>query len=202
MKYIKCSNILKKYKSNIVLNNFNFTFTNEYINFLQGANGTGKTTLILCILDFLKYKGIIERNFQKFVFQPEKVVLPDYLTVDKYLKLLLRYYHQQNYNLERLLEIFNMKENINKDIINLSKGMRQKVLIIQTLMIDSDCYIFDEPLSGLDPISQNIFMNEINKLFDNNKLIIIITHFPEHYSFKKKLIIDFNKKDYYAVTTS
>ena len=71
MKYIKCSNILKKYKSNIVLNNFNFTFTNEYINFLQGANGTGKTTLILCILDFLKYKGIIERNFQKFVFQPE-----------------------------------------------------------------------------------------------------------------------------------
>ena len=202
MKYIKCSNILKKYKSTIVLNNFNFTFTNEYINFLQGANGTGKTTLILCILDFLKYKGIIECNFQKFVFQPEKVVLPDYLTVDKYLKLLLRYYHQQNYNLERLLEIFNMKENINKDIINLSKGMRQKVLIIQTLMIDSDCYIFDEPLSGLDPISQNIFMDEINKLFDNNKLIIIITHFPEHYSFNKKLIIDFNKKDYYAVTTS
>ena len=202
MKYIKCSNVSKEYKNNIVLNNFNYTFTNEFINFLQGANGTGKTTLILCILDFLKYKGIIERNFKKIVFQPEKVVLPDYLTVEKYFKILLKYYHQNSYNMERLIEIFDMKPNINKDIINLSKGMRQKVLIIQTLMIDSDCYIFDEPLSGLDPVSQNIFMNEISKLFDNKKLIIIITHFPKQYNFNNKLIIDFNKKDYYAVTTS
>jgi ABC-type multidrug transport system ATPase subunit len=95
-----------------------------------------------------------------------------------------------------------MKENIDKDIINLSKGMRQKVLIIQNLMVDSDCYIFDEPLSGLDPISQNIFMDEINKLFDNKKLIIIITHFPNQYNFNNKLIIDFNKKEYYDGTTS
>ena len=202
MKYIKCVNVRKEYQSNIVLNNFNFTFTNEYINFLQGVNGTGKTTLILCILEFLKYEGVIEHNFRKFVFQPEKVVLPDYLTVKRYLQLLLKYYHQQSYNMERLVEIYNMKENIDKDIINLSKGMRQKVLIIQTLMVNSDCYIFDEPLSGLDPVSQNIFMNEISKLFDNKKLIIIITHFPKQYNFNNKLIIDFNQKDTYAVTTS
>ena len=75
-------------------------------------------------------------------------------------------------------------------------------MISQTLMVNSDCYIFDEPLSGLDPVSQNIFINEISKLFDNKKLIIIITHFPKQYNFNNKLIIDFNQKDTYAVTTS
>lgn len=202
MKYIECINIRKEYQNNIVLNNFTYTFNNKNINFLQGANGTGKTTLILCILEFLKYKGIISHNLKKFVFQPEKVVLPDYLTVNKYLSIILKYHHQNDDYKNDLLKKFNMQENINKDIINLSKGMRQKVLIIQSLMIDSDCYIFDEPLSGLDPLSQDIFMEEINRLFTNKKLIIIITHFPEHYSFNNKVIVDFNKKDSYVSTTS
>lgn len=202
MKYIECINIRKEYQNNIVLNNFTYTFNNKNINFLQGANGTGKTTLILCILEFLKYKGIISHNFKKFVFQPEKVVLPDYLTVNKYLSIILKYHHQRDDYKNDLLKKFNMQENINKDIINLSKGMRQKVLIIQSLMIDSDCYIFDEPLSGLDPLSQDIFLDEINRLFEKKKLIIIITHFPEHYSFDNKVIIDFNKKDSYVSTTS
>ena len=74
MKYIKCVNVRKEYQSNIVLNNFNFTFTNEYINFIQGVNGTGKTTLILCILEFLKYEGVIEHNFRKFVYKTKKTI--------------------------------------------------------------------------------------------------------------------------------
>ena len=61
----------KEYEINqIDLNNFNFTFTNEYINFLQGVNGTGKTTLILCILEFLKFY-----NFEFLLYQ----------NIDKYL---------------------------------------------------------------------------------------------------------------------
>lgn len=202
MKYINCVNVYKQYGNNIVLNNFNFTFTNQYINFLQGANGTGKTTLILSILDFLHYKGVISCNFKKSLFQPEKVVLPDYLKVRKYFNILLKYHKQDYLLVEELINKFNMRNNLEKDIINLSKGMKQKVLLIQTLMIDSDCYIFDEPLSGLDPLSQINFIKEIQRLFNKRKLIIIITHFPEHYDLSNKLIIDFNKKDCYANITS
>lgn len=202
MKYIKCVNIRKKYKNNIVLNNFNFTFSSNNINFIQGANGTGKTTLILCILGFLKYNGIIKCNFENFIFQPEKVILPDYLSVEKYFNLLLEYHKQNNNYQQKLIKIFDMEDNLKKDIINLSKGMRQKVLIIQTLMIDCDCYIFDEPLSGLDPESQVVFTKEINNLFMQDKLIIIITHFPELYNFNDKVVIDFNKKDEHVFSTS
>ena len=202
MKYIKCSNVVKQYNDNIVLNNFNFTFTNSYINFLQGANGTGKTTLILCILDFLKYKGVIRHNMKKLLFQPEKVVLPDYITVKTYLNIILKYHKQNCLYAEELIKKFNMNDKLEKDIITLSKGMKQKVLLIQTLMVESDCYIFDEPLSGLDPLSQEKFIDEIKKLFNNKKLVIIITHFPEHYNLENKLIIDFNQKDCYGNFTS
>ena len=74
MKYIKCHNITKKFRDNLVLDNFNYTFTSEYINFITGVNGSGKSTLISCILEFLKYDGVINSNVEKVLYQPEKMV--------------------------------------------------------------------------------------------------------------------------------
>lgn len=182
----------------MVLNSFNYEFTNQTINFITGTNGTGKSTLISCILDFLKYKGIITHNLEKIVYQPEKVILPDYVKVKKYLQLIGKIHNEDiAEKSKRLIKLFGLEDALSKDLISLSKGMRQKILLIQTLMISSDAYIFDEPLSGLDPISQNHFVEEIKKMYQSQKLIIIITHFIEQYNLESKNIIDLNHKEDY-----
>jgi ABC-2 type transport system ATP-binding protein len=75
-----------------------------------------------------------------------------------------------------------------KTLTKLSKGMHQKVLIIQSLIHDAKLYIFDEPLNGLDDYSQNIFFEIINNIKRNNKTLLITTHYPSLYG---------NKYDYY-----
>src|SRR5699024_2278764 len=57
-----------------------------------------------------------------------------------------------------------------------SKGNRQKVGLIAALSIDSDLYIFDETTSGLDPLMESIFQEEVEKIKDAGKSILISSH--------------------------
>src|SRR5699024_7400291 len=57
-----------------------------------------------------------------------------------------------------------------------SKGKRQKVGLIAALSIDSDLYIFDEPTSGLEPLMEAIFQEEVEKIKDAGKSILLSSH--------------------------
>lgn len=200
MKFINCSLISKKYDNNIIFNNFSCEFNNQLINFITGVNGVGKSTLIACFLEFIKYEGKIEHNLNKIVYQPERVILPDYIKLIDYLILIGQVHHEDvSLKLEKLLKKFDLEKVLFKELITLSKGTRQKVLIIQSLMLTADAYIFDEPLSGLDPLSQKNFVEEINRLYQEKKLIIIITHFMEQYNLSNTKIINLNDKDKYEI---
>lgn len=85
-----------------------------------------------------------------------------------------------------------------KKLKELSKGMLQKILIIQSLMVDADVYVFDEVLNGLDVNNQNKFLDYLKVLKDNNKLIIITSHYSDYYKKIVDEIIDMkmvNKND-------
>ena len=198
MKYIECCNITKKFGHNLVIDRFNYLFNNQNINFITGSNGCGNSTLISCILEFLRFDGIITSNVKKIAYQPEKVILPDYIKTKDYLLLISRIHKQDcEKRIDELIRLFGLEAIINKDLIKLSKGMRQKVLLIQTLMIDAGAYIFDEPLNGLDPLSQKKFMEELNKLYQTQKMIIIVTHFIDQYTLEPKKIVNLNQKELY-----
>ena len=79
-----------------------------------------------------------------------------------------------------LTEKFNV--DLTKRVGQLSKGMRQKIMLIQCLSKDADAYLFDEPLNGLDEHSIKIFKDEISNLFLENKMIIIVTHLISAFS--------------------
>ena len=181
---IKLINVTKKYRKHYVFRNFNLSIDNQRVNFLVSPNGTGKSTLIKIILRLIKFKGIVETNIISYSYCPEKVVLPDFLRVIDFLKLF-------NIDIIKTHELLD-KFKINKDltISSLSKGMHQKILIIQSLAVDSDSYFFDEPLSGLDKNSESIFINEVNKLYKLGKMIVISSHYIERYQQLNKRIIE------------
>lgn len=194
---INIQNVSKKYhtsnKNKFVLKDFTTFINSDKCNFLIGYNGSGKSTLIKCVLNHVDYDGKIEVNTNKISYAPEKIVLPDYVSVFDFLKEMAKFktlpYHLIDDYVEEYIEKFELSEHRNKPIIKLSKGNKQKVNLIQALIGDSDIYIFDEPLSGLDNLSKEIFIEEIKRLRKNSKLIVISTHHLKDYRFRVKNII-------------
>lgn len=197
MTTINIQNVSKKYrvgnKEKYVLRDFNTLINSDKCNFLIGYNGSGKSTLIKCVLNHVDYEGKIEVNANKISYAPEKINLPDYSTVFDFLKTIARFksipHHLIDSVVDEYIEKFNLIEHKNKAIIKLSKGNRQKVNLIQALLAESDIYIFDEPLSGLDDDTKEVFINEIKRLRRNSKLIVISTHYIKDYRFRVKNII-------------
>lgn len=203
MKQITINNLTKNYRRKTIFRNVNLKLTNEKINFLVGDNGSGKSTFIKCLLNQVKYEGIIDKCNLLIGYAPEKVVLPDYMTMKDYLITLSKINsNSKDYSsvLKYYMSIFSIEKYYEQPIYKLSKGTKQKITLIQALMSNSDIYIFDEPLNGLDERSQRFFINDIRRLFNLEKIIIISTHYLDSYKFKNKMIINFPLGDENEIT--
>lgn len=192
---IEIKNLMKKYNNNIILDipYFNFKSGNSYM--VIGSNGSGKSTLIKCILGINKIdNGYVNIKTKNIGYIPEKYYFPDFCTINKFLECILELYNMDNnYNLiEYYCNMFNLDKN--KYLSKLSKGMMQKVLIIQSIIHNSDLFIFDEPLNGLDTKSQGLFFGIVNELKSKGKTIIITTHYPEFYNNKYDYRLKLNNK--------
>src|SRR5699024_10963906 len=66
------------------------------------------------------------------------------------------------------------KENVSVE--ELSKGMGQKVQFIASVLHEPELLILDEPFSGLDPVSQELFKDEIRSLADKGTAILLSSH--------------------------
>lgn len=202
---INITNLSKQYRHQKIFDHFNLTIDNQQINFLIGANGTGKSTFLKCLLKLIKYQGRISGHDVVIAYMPEKLMLPDYVKVKDFIALIGKVRgmkeEQIDQKIKELAIKFKMLKHLEKRMIELSKGERQKVLLIQSFLSDADLYIFDEPLNGLDKDAQLVFMNEISNLRKKEKLIIITTHQISLFKFRKKRIIDLTNCDEVNQTT-
>ena len=158
------------------LKNVNLKIKKGSFNIFIGHNGSGKSTTIKLILNLIhKEKGKVIRNYESYCYMPEKTILPDYITIEEFLRDLS--YLSKNCNYERYLELFNMDKN--QLISSLSKGNRQKVALIQLLMEDKDLYVLDEPTNGLDQESINILVKLLKEKNKKGKTVIVVTHYKK-----------------------
>lgn len=180
-KELKIINLKKQYYKNIVLENLNLVFTSGKCYMLIGENGSGKSTLIKIILRLIyPTSGKIKNDFQIFSYIPEKINLPMNVKVIDFLSVLYNI-KKGNKDLICLLDTWNLLNALNYKLYELSKGMLQKVLIIQALFKDSEVYIFDEVLNGLDVGMQKKFLEEVESLKKRQCLIIITSHYSKYY---------------------
>jgi ABC-2 type transport system ATP-binding protein len=135
---------------------------------LLGANGSGKSTTIKMILGFLKPTegnilvcghGANERIARKFIgYLPENPRFQKFLTAGQ----LMQYFGQLSglgkkkaqEESDRLLELVHLKHVAKERIQGFSKGMTQRLAIAQSLLNNPQLLIFDEPMSGLDPVGR------------------------------------------------
>ncbi len=159
---LKLEEVRKNYHKDRGLISANLIIENNKLYLFVGENGSGKSTTIKLISRVIFntcHDGTIKNDFKKIIYLPDKRSYPKLLNVKTY----LRYYLMDNKNIDNYIDKYNLP---NKKIGGLSKGMLQKVGIIQTVLCDGDLYLFDEPTDGLDIDSIKVFKDDILKLLN------------------------------------
>lgn len=177
---IEILRLQKSYKNHLVLNIKYYKFLKGCTYLLIGENGSGKSTLLKLMLGFIRpTEGNINAHGVRFAYAPEIVTFPDFIRVQTFLENLWLMRNEQPIKLKETLSKWGL--NPQKLLNHLSKGMKQKVNLLQALLSDVDAYLFDEPLNGLDKASQQLFLDAIVSLRNKDATIIVTTHFPESY---------------------
>ncbi|MFJ7639865.1 ATP-binding cassette domain-containing protein [Peribacillus sp. NPDC097206] len=163
---------------------------------LLGENGAGKTTLLRSIATLLTpTEGSIKVAGFDTLDHPNEIKkkigvlfggetgLYDRLTTRENLAYFATLYglskHETKVRIEELAVMFGMKDYLDRKVGGFSKGMRQKVAISRTLIHDPEIILFDEPTTGLDITSSNVFRQLVLRLKNQGKTIIFSSHIME-----------------------
>src|SRR5262245_53470510 len=133
---------------------------------LIGPNGAGKTSTLKCIVGIqapttgsitIAGADIVKQPVEakrELAFMADEPQLFDYLTVMEHLRLTARIYQVSDFDVraKALLEELQLSGKENSLPSELSRGMKQKVAIACGLLHDPKALLFDEPLTGLDPL--------------------------------------------------
>jgi ABC-2 type transport system ATP-binding protein len=181
---IELQNVTKTFKNKSVLEGVSLSIPSCQVTAIVGKNGSGKSTLLKMIGGLTKPDSgqIIFRNGEpvRIGYVPEvtPAVIPftpvEYLTHMGTIRGLPKEWLQQRIN--TLLEMFHMEDDGNTRIVHFSKGMKQKVTIMQAMLEETDLLIMDEPLSGLDPKAQTELEELLFSLKERNISVILTCH--------------------------
>jgi ABC-2 type transport system ATP-binding protein len=157
---------------------------------LIGPNGAGKTTTLRTLAGILKptagrvvvdgydlAEAAIEAK-RRLAFMPDEPHLFEYLTVEEHLRLIARLYTVPDFE-QRARELIAELELTGKEGAlpgELSRGMRQKVVIACGLVRDATVLLFDEPLTGLDPIGIRRMRDTITRRARQGAAILVSSH--------------------------
>ena len=166
---------------------------------ILGKSGTGKSVLIKCIVRLLKadsgsinimgdevngmkYKEL-EDVRRKIGFLFQSGALYDSMTVRQNLEFPLKRMKKKltseeiDTKIKEALENVGLPDAIDKMPSELSGGMRKRIGLARTIIVDPEIMLYDEPTTGLDPVTSHeisLLINDIQKKYKTSS--IIITH--------------------------
>jgi ABC-2 type transport system ATP-binding protein len=183
------ANLSKSFGLVRAADNISFTINKGDILGLLGHNGAGKSTIIRCLLGIRKPdRGTItyhidtslKTNNSKIGYLPEERGLYREARV---MDLLVYLAGLKNYpadkarrRVQTYLAQFDLKGRERAKISTLSKGMAQKIQFIAAVLHEPELLILDEPISGLDPMSQDIILREVRALAEAGTTILLSAH--------------------------
>jgi ABC-type multidrug transport system ATPase subunit len=190
---VKCIDISKFYGATIALKDVSFEVQQGEIFGLLGPNGAGKTTAIRILKGMIKPNAGIasvlghqvdkEANWvkQHTGYLPEEGSLLGRLTPIELCEFIGGLFGVNSQNsrerAKQLLTMFNLIEKKDELIENLSRGMKQKLSIICSIIHDPIVVLMDEPLASLDPSAAKMVKDFIIYLSrEKEKTVLISSH--------------------------
>lgn len=186
-------NVTKQFETVTAVKDVSFKINDGEVLGIVGRNGSGKSTMFRMILNLIhqtsgdiKYNGqiITPQILDTFGYLPEEgSLLNQYSVFDicEYYASLKGMEKETIFKvLKEWLHEFHMEDVLTMKIKKLSKGNRQKIQFIISVLHNPDFIILDEPFSGLDPVSVEELKNAILKLKSQEKTIIFSSHIMNH----------------------
>lgn len=185
---IEVSGLTKSYGSFKAVDNLSFVVKEGEITGFLGPNGAGKTTtlrMLSCYMEpdsgsvtvggFDSKDAAIE--IKKIIgYLPESAPLYGDMIVYDYLRFVARVRGLEGDEcIRKSAEICRIRDVMHKNIMELSKGYRQRVGLAHAIIHDPQVLILDEPTSGLDPVEIVEIRNLIKEL-GKSKTVILSTH--------------------------
>jgi phospholipid/cholesterol/gamma-HCH transport system ATP-binding protein len=194
---ITVSHLYKSFGANTVLADFNFILNKGENAVVLGKSGSGKSVFIKCLIGLLRPdrgeisvlgKNIMELNHEEldhlrvkvgFLFQSN--ALYDSMTIRENLEFPLRRHWMQlspGESDSRVMEVLNnvgLAHTVDMMPAELSGGMRKRIALARTLILKPDIMLYDEPTTGLDPVTGreiSSLMVEMAEKYDTSSIII------------------------------
>ncbi|MBE6052496.1 MAG: ABC transporter ATP-binding protein [Clostridium sartagoforme] len=185
----------KSFGAKEVLKGINLKVSKGSIVGYIGPNGAGKSTTVKLIMGLITgYTGEIkifgediskndESYKKKIGYVPEVPEIYDSLTGKEYLTFVGQLYgidyEKADEKAKSLMEILGILDAYGKRISSYSKGMKQKLILISSLIHNPEILFLDEPLSGLDANSVMIIKEILAHLAKEGKTIFYSSHIME-----------------------
>ncbi len=199
---VSVKNLTKKFGEHTILNDLNFDIERGKITTILGFSGAGKSTLLKHLLgllkptsgsilvlgeDISKLSGIDQREFRRhFGMLFQYAALFDYLSAFENVAFPLREFTKMTEKeiedrVYGLLESVGIVERAYHNLPSeLSGGMRKRVGLARALALSPDIMLYDEPTTGLDPITtkmvNDLIVDTSNRHKDKKMTSIIISH--------------------------
>ena len=178
----------KWYGTKPVLKNINLTINNG-ITGLLGPNGAGKTTLISIISGLMRPSSgkitingqdpFYNTNIRKYIgLLPENSNPPEHFTILEFLKWQATLVNADNKEIDRVIDITDIKRYKKRKIKYLSKGMKQRLKFAAALLGDPPILLLDEPFNGIDPSGRKT-LRDLILSYKDQKTIIFSSHILE-----------------------
>lgn len=198
-KVIEINNLKKSFADQEVLKSVSLQLNNGENLVVLGKSGSGKSVLIKCIVGLLSFDGGtinvlgedvstlknlgLDELRKKIGFLFQSGALFDSMTVKQNLEFPLRRIKrdltqkERDEKIKEVLENVGLSDAIDKMPSQLSGGMRKRISLARTIVIDPMIMLYDEPTTGLDPVTSDeisLLINDIQKKYKTSS--IIITH--------------------------
>ncbi|MEB8127383.1 ABC transporter ATP-binding protein [Staphylococcus succinus] len=200
---IEVHNINKSFDKKHILKDINVTFEKGKIVGLIGPSGTGKTTLIQCILGMEKTdtgwvtvndREIPNRKVLKDIgYMAQSDALYEDLTGKENLKFFAGIYiKKRKYIKERIKscsEMVQLQDALNQKVSTYSGGMKRRLSLAISFLQDPNILILDEPTVGIDPKLRQAVWQDLEDAKQRNKSILVTTHVLDEASRCDKLLL-------------
>ena len=186
--YVRVQNVSKNYGSLQALNDVSFEVKQGSCTGLLGPNGAGKTTLLKILTGQLEadsgFVEIMKVNPMNDLKAVHSMIayIPDYpsvykdLTVRQNIDFFRQLYGEPKEKINQIIEKVQLTEKADEKAKNLSKGLKQRLLIAIVLVHTPKILFLDEPTSGLDPSSTNFIRILLDDLKKQGVSLLISTH--------------------------
>ena len=183
---LEISHVTKKYRDKEALSDVSLTIPQGQIVGLLGENGAGKTTMMKCILGYLRHKGVVTLDGE--AIGPGNIHRLSFATCEhSFFPALSPKAHRDFYQahfprfnekrFQALMDFFELP--MEKPLRAFSTGMKNQFEVVMALSQGADYILMDEPFAGNDVFNREDFYKVLLGILEEHETVLLSTHLLE-----------------------